>query len=45
MFWPNSPSNYEILQFRLWVPLKVVLTLVKVFLMSHLPTWSTRSSM
>ena len=42
---PNSLSNYEILQFRLWVPLKVVLTLIKVFLLGHLPTWCTRSSM
>ena len=42
---PNSPSNYEILQFRLWAPLKVILTLIKVFLMSHLPIWYTRSSM
>ena len=30
----NSPSNYEISQFRLWAPLKVVLTLFKVFLTS-----------
>ena len=42
---PNSPSNYEISQFRLWAPFKVVLTLLKVFLTSHLPTWCTRSSM
>ena len=46
VFWPNSPSNYnyEISKFRLWVPLKVVLTLLKVFLMSHLPIWCTKSS-
>ena len=34
---PYSRSIYEILQFRLWVLLKVVLTLMKIFLMSHLP--------
>ena len=33
---PNSLSNYLILQFRGWAPLKVVLTLIKVFLMGHL---------
>ena len=27
----NSPSNYEISQFRLWVPLKVVLTHLTFF--------------
>ena len=42
---PNSPSNYEILQFGLWAPLKVVLTYIKVFLMNHPPTLCTRSSM
>ena len=34
---PNSSSNYEILQVRLWAPLKLVLILIKVFLMGHLP--------
>ena len=36
---PNSLSNYEILQFRLWAPLKLVLTLIKALLLGHLPTW------
>ena len=40
----NSPSDYEILQFRLWETTKVVLSLIKVFLMGHHPTWCTRSS-
>ena len=42
---PNSPSNYVILQFRFWAPLKMILVLSKVFLMSHLLTWCTSSSM
>ena len=41
ILYPNSPSNYEISQFRLWAPSKAVLTLLKVFLTSHLPTWCT----
>ena len=49
---PNSPSNYEILiaeimrsQFRLRPLLKVVLTLINVFLMTHLHTFCRSSSM
>ena len=29
-------SNYEILQFRLWTPLKLFLILIKIFLLGHL---------
>ena len=49
---PNSHSNYEILvaevmrsQFRLRPLLKVVLTLINVFLMTHLHTFCRSSSM
>ena len=35
---PNSPSNYEILQFKIWAPLNIVSNRFKVFLMSHLLT-------